>query len=488
MMKTIHPNPNRMILSTLLLLAGFLPVYAQNPDTETDPLVLENLEEWQDLKFGFMMHWGPYSQWGVVESWSICSEDEPWCKRTMDNYTEYVNAYENLKTTFNPVKFDPVSWARLAKEAGMKYLVFTTKHHDGFCMFDTRLTDYKITDPECPFHTNPEANITRALFEAFRAEGFKIGAYFSKPDWHSNDYWWPYFATPDRNVNYDPAKYPERWQRFKDFTYGQIEELMINYGKMDILWLDGGWVRPRKTITKEVAGWAALQPYNQDIDMPVIAKMARKNQPGLIIVDRTVTGKYENYRTPEQHIPDKPLNYPWETCMTMGRSWSYNPDDRYKSTHQIIHLLVYIVAKGGNYLLNVGPSPEGELPPEAIKRMKEIGEWMKVNGEAIYKTRPIPPYKEGKTCLTSLKDGSLFAIYLPDENEISPPSKILLNRVQPEDNAKVTMLGYDKPLNWELVGKGVRIDVPEEAIKDPPCRYAWSFKISKTKLEISSTQ
>jgi len=477
-MKTKKRHRNRRFCNTIILLLSVLSATAQHPDTEIDPLVLKNLEEWQDMKFGFMMHWGPYSQWGVVESWSICSEDVPWCRRNMDNYVDYVKAYENLKTTFNPVEFDPESWAKLAKEAGMKYLVFTTKHHDGFCMFDTKLTDYKITDPACPLHKNPKADITRALFEAFRDEGFKVGAYFSKPDWHSDDYWWPYFATPDRNVNYDPDKYPERWQHFKDYTYGQIAELMTHYGKLDILWLDGGWVRPKETVDKESRAWLGSEQYNQDIDMPKIAAMARSKQPGLIIVDRTVTGKYENYRTPEQHVPDEPPDYPWETCMTMGGSWSYNPRDRYKPTRQIIHLLVDIVAKGGNYLLNVGPGPNGELPPDAINRMKEIGEWMKVNGEAIYNTRPIPPFKEGKTCLTSLKDGSVFAIYLADEEEIIPPTKILLSSIQPGTGTIVTMLGHDHSLKWENIGKGILIEVPEEVVKNPPCRYAWAFKIS----------
>lgn len=477
-MKTTRIHRNRKSCIFIPLLLMLLSASAQPADTETDPLVLKNLEEWQDLKFGFMMHWGPYSQWGVVESWSICSEDVPWCRRNMDNYVDYVKAYENLKTTFNPIQFDPESWAKLAREAGMKYLVFTTKHHDGFCMFDTKLTDYKITDPACPFHKHPKTDITKALFKAFRAEGFKVGAYFSKPDWHSDDYWWPYFATPDRNVNYDPEKHPERWQRFKDYTYGQIEELMTNYGKVDILWLDGGWVRPKETVNDESRAWLGSEQFNQDIDMPEIAAMARYKQPGLIIVDRTVTGKYENYRTPEQHVPHEPPDYPWETCMTMAGSWSYNPNDRYKPTRQIIHLLADIVAKGGNYLLNVGPGPNGELPPDAISRMKEIGEWMKVNGEAIYNTRPIPPYKEGKTCLTSLKDGSVFAIYLADKDETAPPTKILLSSIQPEKGATVTMLGYDHPLKWENIGKGILIEVPEEVVKNPPCRYAWAFKIS----------
>lgn len=237
-------NHNKLFILVLIFLFSLSIIHTVNaqikpPEAhETDPLVLKNLEEWQDLKFGFMMHWGPYSQWGVVESWSLCSEDEPWCRRNMDNYVEYVKAYEKLKGTFNPVKFNPESWAKLAKESGMKYLVFTTKHHDGFCMFDTKLTDYRITGAGCPFSTHPKANITKELFEAFRKEGFKVGAYFSKPDWHCEYYWWPYFSTPDRNVNYDPAKYPERWQKYKDYTYGQIEELMSGYGKVDILWLE----------------------------------------------------------------------------------------------------------------------------------------------------------------------------------------------------------------------------------------------------------
>lgn len=441
-----------------------------------DTLVEQNLEEWKDLKFGFMMHWGPYSQWGVVESWSICSEDVPWCRRNMDNYTDYVKAYTDLKKTFDPVYFNPESWAEAAREAGMKYVVFTTKHHDGFSMFDTRLTDYCITDKECPFHTHPKANITKEIFNAFRQEGFKVGAYFSKPDWHSPYYWWPYFATPDRNVNYNPEKYPERWKKFKDFTYGQIEELMTGYGKVDILWLDGGWVRPRPDLKK--------LPWNQDIDMDRIAKMARSHQPGLIIVDRTVSGKYENYTTPEQHIPEKALGYPWETCMTMGGSWSFNPDDHYKPAGKIIHLLVDIVAKGGNYLLNVGPKPDGTLPEEALIRMKEIGVWMKVNGTAIYGTRPIAPYKEDNICFTRKKDGTVMAVYLAKEDESAPPESISIRSFQPEKGSKIYLLGYKNPIKWNTDGAGFITMLPEKVRKNPPCMYAWTLRIGKVKEEV----
>jgi len=210
---------------------------------ETDPLVLKKLEKWKSLKFGLLMHWAPSSQWGIVESWSLCSEDEDWCKRKIENYTEYKRQYENLKKTFNPVKFNPEKWANAALDAGMKYVVFTTKHHDGFCMYDSKFTDYKITDRESPFHANPKANITKEIFDEFRKKDFMIGAYFSKPDWHSDFFWWQKFATPDRNANYDIEKYPERWQKFVKFTHNQIDELMTYYGQIDILWLDGCWVR-----------------------------------------------------------------------------------------------------------------------------------------------------------------------------------------------------------------------------------------------------
>ena len=164
--------------------------------SETDPLVLNKLQEWQNLKFGLLMHWAPSSQWGIVESWSLCSEDEEWCKRKIENYTEYKLQYENLKKTFNPSKFNPGKWANAAAEAGMKYVIFTTKHHDGFCMYDSQYTDYKITSKDCPFHKNPKANIAKEIFDEFRKKDFMTGVYFSKPDWHSDYFWWQKFATP----------------------------------------------------------------------------------------------------------------------------------------------------------------------------------------------------------------------------------------------------------------------------------------------------
>ena len=353
-----------------------------------DPLVQQKLAQWQDLKFGLLMHWGTYSQWGVVESWSICPEDEGWCRRDSSHgktYNEYVQNYENLQRTFDPVKFDPGKWARAAKGAGMKYMVFTTKHHDGFCMFDSKTTDYRITSPKTPFHDDARANVTKEIFNAFRSEGLWTGAYFSKPDWHNPDYWWPYFPPKDRSVNYLPTKYPERWKAFQDYTYTQIEELMSDYGKVDILWLDGGWVRPFSSIDTSVS-WQKAITIEQDIDMPRIATMARSQQPGLLVVDRTVGGEYENYITPEGHVPEKDPGVPWETCMPMGTSWSWVPNEQYKTTDEIIRTLVKVVSRGGSLLLNVAPGPDGQLDSAAYVRLKEVGEWLKVNGEAVYGT------------------------------------------------------------------------------------------------------
>ena len=386
----------------------------------TDAKVREKLADWKKIKFGLLMHWGTYSQWGVVESWSICPEDEGWTQRrgpySADWYT-YLKAYENLQTTFNPVKFNPERWAAAAKDAGMKYVVFTTKHHDGFCMFDSKETDYKITGSKSPFANNPKANVAKEVFSAFRNQGFITGAYFSKPDWNTKDYWWRYFPPKDRNVSYDPKKYPQRWEDFKTFTYNQIQELMTGYGTMDILWLDGGWVRPKSSIDTTVE-WQRTITHNQDIDMPKIAAMARTHQPGLLVVDRTVHGEYENYVTPEQQVPATYLPYPWESCITLGNSWSYVPGDQYKSSRKVIHMLTDIISKNGNLLLNVGPGPDGEWDSIAYNRLEAIGKWMKTNGEAVYESEADPNLpRQGKWAFTR-KGTDVYAIYQVAENEM----------------------------------------------------------------------
>lgn len=478
-----------------LLLLNTVTTAQHKPQTyfpDPDSLVQEKLEQWQDLKFGLLMHWGPYSQWGIVESWSICPEDYGWCERKKgnnpNNYVEYVKEYENLKATFNPVDFDPVRWAEAASDAGMRYMVFTTKHHDGFSMFDTKFTNYKITDEGCPFSTNPKSNIAKELFDAFRNEGLWVGPYFSKPDWHSDDYWDPYFPPKDRNVNYDPVEYPDKWENFVQFTQNQILELMTDYGEVDILWLDGGWVAKQseedikewyhKKLNDTESGFLKGTIVNQDIRMDELVDKVREKQPGLIVVDRAVPGKNQNYLTPENRVPEKALEFPWESCIIAGGGWSWVPEAKYLSGREAIHMLVDIVAKGGNLLLNIAPGPRGQWHDGAYRLLKEIGAWMRVNNEAIYETRAIEPYKEGKVCLTKKKDGTVYAIYLSEDNEDSIPSKIWLSSICPDKKAIVTLLGVDFPLRWEKVGNGFVVEIPENIQKAPPCDFAWTLKIS----------
>lgn len=424
----------------------------------TDPLVKEKLEQWRDQKFGLIIHWGLYAVPGIIESWALCSEN--WIERDSTvSYDDFKKWYWGLQQEFNPVDFNPEQWAQAAKDAGMRYVVFTTKHHDGFNMFDTKQTDFKITNG--PFGNHPWANVASHVFEAFRKQNFMIGAYFSKPDWHSEYYWWPKYATPNRNNNYDSDKYTWRWNKYKEFTFNQIQELMTGYGKLDILWLDGGWVRPLETVNDEVRSWGAEIPtWSQDINMDRIATMARTNQPGLLIVDRTVHGPYENYQTPEQKIPEHRLDHPWESCITLGNAWGYVPNDQFKSSTEIIHTLIEITAKGGSLLLGVGPDPKGVLSTIQIERLKEIGQWLKVNGEAIYNTRTTDKFQHERLFFTQSKDGKkLYAMSLLDANT-KVPAAIEWNGNPPSKGSKMKVLQTGEAVKWSLQGDKVKVTIP----------------------------
>lgn len=406
--------------------------------------VLEQLDEWQDLKFGVLFHWGLYSVPGIVESWSICSEDVDWIPRdsTM-NYVEYKRWYWGLKDKFNPVDFDPDQWSSIMERAGMKYAIFTTKHHDGFNMFDTKQTDFSIANG--PFKDHPKADVAKYVFDSFRKKDFMVGAYFSKPDWHSQYYWWDYFATPNRNVNYKIERHPERWENFKNFTYNQLEELMSGYGEIDILWLDGGWVAPSR----------------QDIDMDKIAGMARKYQNDLIIVDRTIRGKYENYQTPERSIPMEQLPYPWESCIPLSSDWGWIPDAKFKTPAEVIAMLIEVTAKGGNMLLGVGPTPEGIIQPEVEEILNDIGDWLEINGKGIYNTRITPNYNSGNVWFTADKDNqTIYAHYIPEKGK-DMPSVIEWEGSMPVKGSNVVSLLTNKRVKWKVEGDKTIIELPK---------------------------
>ncbi len=466
----------------VLFLLPFHLLYAQpnvHPQSNeyewpSDPAVKQKLDKWQDQKFGMIIHWGLYAVPGMIESWALCSED--WIERdSTQSYDEFKKWYWGLSKKFNPVKFNPEQWAKAGKDAGMKYLVFTTKHHDGFCMFDTKETDFSIA--KGPFAGNARADVAKYVFEAFRKEDFMIGAYFSKPDWHTEYYWWPKYATPDRNNNYDIRKHPWRWNKYKEYTFNQIGELMHNYGSVDILWLDGGWVRPLATVNEEVRSWgAAIPAWSQDIDMPKIASMARSAQPGILIVDRTVHGPYENYQTPEQRIPEKLIEHPWESCMTLGNAWGYVANDQYKSAYQVIHSLIEIVAKGGSLLLGVGPGADGTIPSEAVNRLIEIGKWTSLNGKAIYNTRTTSNYKDGDTWFTQGKDGKLrFAMVCVKEGTALPLEVSWKGNI-PRKGSRMILLETGKAVKWTTNGNLVKVTLPESLKTSPALAFSFEVK------------
>lgn len=323
-----------------------------------------------DDRFGMFIHWGLYSIPACGE-W-VMSEKE----MTVEQYQPYFEQ-------FNPVDYQPQKWAQLAKAAGMQYAVLTAKHHDGFCLFDSALTDYKATN------TKAGRDLVREFVEAFREAGLKVGLYFSLIDWHHPDF--PKYGDRQHPMRNNQTYKDEviDFERYLKYMHGQIRELVTNYGKLDLLWFDFSY--------DDMAGekWKATE----------LIKMVRQYQPD-VIIDNRLEGAGDNhgsivtenpliysgdFASPEQIIPPKGVcdekgnPIPWELCATMNNHWGYcNYDHQYKSAEMLVRKLVECVSKGGNMILNVGPDAKGNIPRESVKILKEIGEWMEKNGESIY--------------------------------------------------------------------------------------------------------
>jgi len=409
-----------------------------------DKQVVEKLNKWQDLKFGILLHWGVYSVPGICESWTITSEDWITPDPVM-NYEEYKQWYWGLSKDFNPTKFNPEQWASVAKAAGMKYVVFTSKHHDGFCLWDTKTTDYKVTNSG--FKGNEREDVLKYVFDAFRSEGMMAGCYFSKPDWHSEYYWWPKRATANRFHNYSIEQYPDRWANYTKYVHAQVKELMTEYGYFDILWLDGGWcTAPR-----------------EDIDMAGIVKMARDAQPGLIVVERACPGIYENYQTPEQTIPDIQITNPWETCMTLTNDWGWVPKPTFKSAAKVVSVLAEVVAKGGSLLLGVGPTPEGLIEDASIERLEAVGKWLDANGEAIYETVPTPVYRneEKSVWFTANKNGKVVYAIIPQDDEKGLPQTVSWLGNTPKKGSRIINLATGKSVKYKVVDGETIVTLPK---------------------------
>lgn len=445
----------RWILMTTLLITS--PGFAQGVGTfvheasngyeyPEDAAVLEKLEQWKDRKFGVLFHWGLYSIPGIVESWSICSEDVDWISRNEQlPYAQYKAWYYGLANSFNPQDFDPEEWARIMAQAGMKYMIFTSKHHDGFCMFDSQYTDFSIA--KGPFSSHERSNVAYHVWEAFRQEDFMIGCYFSKPDWHSQWYWHPHYATPNRRHNYKIERHPDWWKNYQDFTENQLNELMRDYGHFDILWLDGGWVR------------------GEDVHLDRVLEKARQNHPGLIAVDRTIKGKNENYQTPERGIPQQQLDYPWESCIPLSNDWGWVPNAPYKSANTVINLLSEITAKGGCFLLGIGPDADGRIEPAIVERLQTVGDWLKRNGAAIYNTRNARYYQDDKIWFTADKNGTtLYAIYTLPDGETLPKTLQWRHNLP---TGKVRLLNTNKTVRYKIKDGIVTLQLPSDLKQEP---------------------
>jgi len=367
------------------------------------------MQWWCEARFGMFIHWGPVSLKGTEISWSRGGE-----RRGVGGTGEIpVEVYDNLYKEFNPTEFDAREWVAIAKRAGMKYLVFTTRHHDGFSMFDTAYSDYKITNS--PFKRDVVAELAEACHEA----GLRLGFYYSPPDWHHPDY---------RTENH---------ARFIEYLHGQVRELCTKYGKVDIFWFDG------------LGGTA------KDWDAERLIKMIRELQPGIIINNRA--GLPEDLDTPEQRVGAFQRERPWETCMTIGDQWAWKPNDRVKSMKQCLDVLVKCAGGDGNLLFNVGPMPNGQIESRQVSRLAEIGAWTEKYGETIYGTRggPFMPTAWGvSTCRWN-------TVYVHILDWKAAPKKLLL----PILNANVMdgSLLTGGSLKWKQTRKGIRLEISETA-------------------------
>jgi alpha-L-fucosidase len=351
-----------ILIAFLLLLIISQPLHSQLPK-ETEAQKMQRMKWWTDARFGMFIHWGLYA---------LPARHE-WVK----NHERLTNEqYQKYFDNFNPDLFNPKDWARMAKEAGMKYVVITAKHHEGFCLWDSKYTDYKATNT--PFGRD----ILKEYVEAFRAEGLKVGFYYSLIDWHNPDY------TIDSNhplrQNSDSAyarlNKGKDMNKYREYMKNEVRELLTNYGEISIIWFDFSF--PGKNGKG-----------HDDWDSENLLKLARSLQPGIIVDDRLdlkdVEGGWD-FTTPEQYKVAKWPEYngkrvPWETCQTFSGSWGYYRDETsWKSPQQLLELLIESVSKGGNLLLNVGPTARGVFDYRAQDRLKAMGEWMKVNSRSIY--------------------------------------------------------------------------------------------------------
>lgn len=337
--------------------------------------VAANLEWWKDARFGMFIHWGPVSIKGTEIGWSRGKE---WT----------IEEYDGLYRQFNPVKFDALEWVKIAKAAGMKYIVFTSKHHDGFCMWDTKFTDFNIMNS--PF----KRDVIKELSEACKKEGMALGFYHSTCDWHHPDF--P-LTSPGGSVKREVSNL----DRYTEYLKNQSVEILKNYGPLLVMWYD------------------VPQQFDSVRGQGVI-NYIRKVQPDVLVNNRT--GAKGDFDTPEQRVGSFQNTRAWETCMTIGRQWAWKPNDEVKSLEQCLHSLIRSAGGDGNLLFNVGPKPDGTIEPLQVERLKEMGKWLEKFGYTIYGTRggPFKPADWG----VSTRKGNKVYLHILKWSGIEP--KIIL--------------------------------------------------------------
>jgi alpha-L-fucosidase len=401
------------------------PVYAQDKPTDA-----QRTEWFRQAKFGMFIHWGIYSV--PAGEWKNGKDHAEWIMLTGKIPSA---EYEKFATQFNPVKFNAQEWVQLAKDAGMKYLVITSKHHDGFSMFDSKLTDYDIMQAT-PFGRDP----MKELASACNLAGLKFCFYHSVVDWHHPEF---------------PAKYSQSgWhgnpnpdadlEKYVAYMKGQVRELLSNYGPIGIMWFDGG-------------GSFDRQPMADLVHAREIIDMIHQVQPMCIVNDRL--GLPADYGTPEQEIPGQAPKKLFEVCMTLNDHWGYNKyDDHWKSPETVIRNLADIAGKGGNYLLNVGPTAEGTIPEGSVRTLREVGKWMSVNGESIYGTTASPLAQTPWGRCTAKPDKLYLHVFnWPSDGRLLMPG--LRSKV-----AKAYLLAAkDQPCQVTQADEQVTVSVPQKA-------------------------
>jgi alpha-L-fucosidase len=381
-------------LSCAAFLAFLPPQHAALGETAAEHNA--RMQWWRDARFGLFIHWGLYAI--PAGTWEGTTDHGEWIRTTAHIPLE---KYEELVQQFNPEKFDPAGWVRAAKDAGMKYIVITSKHHDGFCLFDAKQNDYDAM--ATPFHRD----VMKALADECRRQGMRICWYYSIMDWHHPDY------LPRRDWETHRSTAGTDYARYVRYMKAELKELLKNYGDIGVLWFDGEWESTwNKGLGRELYDYV------------------RKLQPSIIINNRVGAGRSGmegfsdseqsagDFGTPEQQVPATGLpGVDWETCMTMNDHWGYNShDQKWKSPPELIRMLADIASKGGNFLLNIGPTADGEFPASSLERLKAIGSWMRMNGEAIYATQasPFTSLPWGRCTSKSIDGGARLYLHVFD--------------------------------------------------------------------------